>query len=259
MLLKRKKYLQIALNSTLSDAKNVISNLPSSDRIIIEAGTPLLKRYGVNGITQIHSWWQQKLLGNPSQLTRQPQTVNDYFNLVRISQKQFSFPKQTIKDNLTPLPYIVADYKAMDRGAAEVNIAAISGANAITVLGQAPTETIDALIEECNKNSIDSIIDMMNVDKPYNILRKLKKLPTVVMLHRGVDETKISDKALPINMINKVKGAFDVIIAIGGGDTIREVQSAIFNGADIVMVWKEFYHSQDNTAEIAEEFLKQIK
>jgi len=42
----RKRYLQIALNSTLEEAYIIISLIPVSDRILIEAGTPLIKRYG---------------------------------------------------------------------------------------------------------------------------------------------------------------------------------------------------------------------
>ena len=49
------------------------------------------------------------------------------------------------------------------------------------------------------------------------------------------------------------------MIAIAGGDTIREVQRAIFNDADIVIVWREFYKATDETAKIAKEFLKEIK
>ncbi|MBN1168876.1 hypothetical protein JXA63_03205 [Candidatus Woesebacteria bacterium] len=259
MLSRKKKYLQIALNSTLSEARGIISKLPPNDRIILEAGTPLLKHYGADGIRKIHSWWQQRLFGLQDRSTNQPQNFGELVKIIKDTRIHDSVPSPVSSEKLLNTPYVVADYKAMDRGSTEVEIASSSGASAITVLGQAPTETIDVLIEECNKNNLDSIIDMMNVDKPYNVLRKLKKLPEVVMLHRGVDETELGNKPFPIHMINKIKGAFDVKVAIGGGDTIREVQSAIFNGVDIVMVWKEFYHTKDNTSEIAEEFLKQIK
>ena len=254
MLSKKKKYLQIALNSSLDDAKKIISQLPVSDRIIIEAGTPLLKTYGRRAIIDVASWWKQKMYG-PS--LSSPQTT---VSISQISKLFGNTQSQTpINTERAISTYIVADYKAMDRGSTEVNIASNAGASAITVLGHSPTETIDSLIEECNKRGIDSIIDMMNVDKPYQVLRKLKKLPQIVMLHRGVDETEMGTTPLPIHMINKIRGAFDVMIAIGGGDTIREVQSAFFNGADIVMLWKEFYQARDNTAQIAQEFLKQIK
>ena len=100
---------------------------------------------------------------------------------------------------------------------------------------------------------------MMNVDKPYQVLRKLKKLPVVVMLHRGVDEEEYSDKPVPIYQINKIKGAFNTLVSIAGGDTLREIQSAVFNRANIVVVWKNFYQASDDTSKLAKEFLAKIK
>ena len=46
----KKRYLQIALNSTLHEAERIIQILPKSDRIIVEAGTPFIKQYGEKGI-----------------------------------------------------------------------------------------------------------------------------------------------------------------------------------------------------------------
>lgn len=225
MLSGKTHYLQIALNSTPSDARRVISSLPVSERIILEAGTPLIKQYGERGIRQIQGWWQQKITFSGQ----------NYF------------------------PYVVADLKCMDRGEREVLIALEGGASAAVVLGQAPVETLNAFIKTCEDKRIDTMIDMMNVEKPYQVLRKLKKLPRVVILHRGVDEEKFSDKPLPIHMINKIKGAFDVLVSIAGGDTLREVQSSVFNGANIVVLWKNFYQVTYDTASIAQEFLKTIK
>ena len=49
------------------------------------------------------------------------------------------------------------------------------------------------------------------------------------------------------------------MVAVAGGDTIQEVQRAIFNDVDIVVVWKAFYQSTAQTAKLAEEFLKEIR
>jgi bifunctional enzyme Fae/Hps len=47
----RPPYLQISFdNPSLENAKKIIAQLPGSDRIIIEAGTPLIKRYGTRVI-----------------------------------------------------------------------------------------------------------------------------------------------------------------------------------------------------------------
>jgi len=223
-LSRKKRYLQIALNSTLGEAKKIISLLPPSEKILIEAGTPLIKKYGSQAIASIRLWWETRV-----------------FNL------GFS-------------PYIVADLKCMDRGKTEVEFAAKAGASAAVVLGQAPKETIEVFIKTCGIFGLDSMIDMMNVDEPVKVLRRLSFLPTAVILHRGVDEDVFNpDKPLPYAQINKIRSSFDCLISIAGGDSIREVQRAVFNGADIVVVWKEFYQSTQNIEEIAKAFLKEIK
>jgi bifunctional enzyme Fae/Hps len=221
MLNRRKKYLQIALNSTPWEGEVIISKLPSSDRIIIEAGTPLIKAYGISGIRSLRNCWDIQSAGDP---------------------------------------YIVADTKCMDRGIAEVQIAKDGGASAATVLAAAPVETINYFISACEEAGIDSMVDAIGIEQPFKILRKLKKMPTVVVLHRGVDEeTFDKNKPIPFLQINKIRSSFDVMISVAGGDTFREVQSAIFNDADIVVVWKDFYSRSSNTSEIAEEFLKEIR
>jgi bifunctional enzyme Fae/Hps len=217
ILEKRKKYLQIALNSTLGEARKIISQLPTSDRILIEAGTPLIKIYGTKAISQIKA--------------------------------------------MTPTGnYIVADNKCADLATREVEMMARAGANAATCLGVAPIETIDTFIEECRKFNIDSMVDMMNVENPLFVLKKLKMLPDVVILHRGVDETEFSkEKQIPYYQIKQIKGNYNVLVAVAGGDTIKEVQRAIFNDADIVVVWKNFYKASKATVQLAESFLKEIK
>lgn len=223
MLDRKKRYLQVALNSTLDEAYAIIQSLPPSDRILIEAGTPLIKQYGARVIVNLKNWWQERL-------------------------------------GYTGFPYIVADLKTMDRGETEVVIAKTAGASGVIALGQAPIETLNAFIAEAKSQEMDSMVDMMNVDQPIKLLRKLKKLPDVVLLHRGVDEETFNkDKPIPYIQINKVRASYNVLISIAGGDTIREVQRAIFNDANIVVVWKEFYRPTEDTASLAEEFLKVIK
>lgn len=224
MLNRKKNYLQIALNSTLDEAYEIISLLPVSDRIIIEAGTPLIKRYGMEAVKNLYDWWGRK-----------------------------TYPSNII-------PYIAADMKIMDRGETEVVMVKEAGASAVIALGQAPVETLNIFIDTCKQNQLDSMVDMMNVDQPIKILRQLKKLPDVVILHRGVDEETFNkDKPIPYLQINKIRSSYNTLISIAGGDTIRELQRAVFNDANIVVVWKEFYKSSENTSALADEFLKVIK
>ncbi len=157
-------------------------------------------------------------------------------------------------------PYIVADLKTIDRGAAEVSIAADAGATAAVAMGSAPTETLNTFIAACADAQIDAMVDMMNVPYPLEVLHKLKKIPPVVILHRGVDEERDNrEKQLPLFEIRRIKGAFDVMIAVAGGDTPREVQSVIFNDADIAVIWKSVYEHSNETVKLVEGFLKEIK
>lgn len=280
LLNRRKKYLQIALNSTLEEAKNIIFQLPVSDRILIEAGTPLIKAYGGYAIRQIKSLANDRF--NPygpsailtpqifKELSRNNRVlgwIDRAFRNIPMSNDNAIKSREMINkkignENLSsaPSPYIVADMKTMDRGDREVEIAANNGASAAIALGLAPIETLDSFIASCSAHNIDSMIDMMNVDYPVGTLRKLKKLPDVVMLHRGVDEEKFNkEKMLPLHEIRRIKGAYNLMISVAGGDTIREVQRAIFNDADIVVVWKEFFQSTADTAKLAKEFVQEIE
>ena len=220
----KKRYLHIALNSNLFDVYRIVNSLPISERIILEAGTPLIKQFGTNALSQLYAIWAQRLAGTGIR------------------------------------PYIVADMKTMDRAETDVLIAKSAGASGVIVLGQAPIETVEHFIAVCKREGVDSFVDMMNVKEPIQIIRKLKNRPDVVLLHRGVDEEVFNkSKPIPYVQINKVLSSYNVLIGIGGGDDIREVQRAVFNNASVVMVWKNFYSAKDNTAALAEEFLKGIK
>jgi len=222
MLNRRSKYLQIAFNRSLGEVKEMIALLPASEKIIIEAGTPLIKMYGQRGITALKNWWSEKI-GKPA--------------------------------------YIVADLKCMDRGSREVEAAAQAGASAATCLGLAPIETINEFIVGCENTGIDSMVDMMNVQFPFEILQKLKKLPNVVILHRGVDENEQNrEKQIPHDQIRQIKGTYgNVLISVAGGETTRDVVRTFFNDSDIAVVWKLFYKEPKNTAVLAQEFLKLIR
>lgn len=217
-LSRKKKFLHIALNSTLEESEKIAKNLDIKDRVLIEVGTPLIKVYGTKAITRIKN----------------------------------SLPKGS---------YIIADSKCSDMAEKEVKMMFDAGANAVTCLGISSIETLDTFIDKCEELNMDSMIDMMGIEYPLEILKKLKKLPKVVILHRGVDETNISKfKLLPYYQIKQIKGAYnDILIAVAGGDTLKEIQSSIFNGADIVTVWKDFYNFKKDENNLVDQFLNQIK
>jgi len=221
MLESKVRYLQIAFNVEITDAERMITRVPRDRRILIEAGTPFIKRYGIDGIARLARLWSG---------------------------------------------YIVADIKIADGAAEEVAMAKYAGANAVTALGNAPTETLNIFIKACERFGLDSMIDMIRVERPLKVIRPLTKPPRVVILHRGRDEETTRGKVIQYKHITKIKSKYDVLISAAGGVDLKEAQSAAFNGANIVVVnvipvgvpWKGITPQQD-IATLAHQFLKSIE
>ena len=190
-------------------------------------------------------------------------SVNSAFSLLFqsiLTQTQTASRSTATKPENKIFPYVVADLKTMDRGETEVEIAARAGASAAIALGSAPTETLNSFIEQCETHGLDAMIDMMNVEFPLSVLRALKKVPPVVIIHRGVDEEKFNrEKQIPLHEIRRIKGNYNIMISIAGGDTLREVQRSIFNDTDIVVIWKSVYQETSETISLVKGFLKEIK
>ncbi len=294
-LSSKKRYLQVALNGTISDAREIIWSLPVSDRILIEAGTPLIKRYGEEGIREIRELYEAHVSGERAAVRApSPGVLHRTFIFTALeklaaqaearkegdfeeesgpspeeelggqsyesSEGDFGPQRQGGEEAREIHPYVVADLKTMDRAETEVAMAARAGASAAIALGSAPVETLDSFIEQCEAHGMDAMVDMMNVEFPLGVLGALKRAPPVVILHRGVDEEKFNrEKQIPLHEIRRIKGRYDVMISIAGGDTLREVQRSVFNDADIVVVWKSVFQKTAETAALVEGFLREIK
>lgn len=221
MLEQKKRYLQIAFNDDISQVVRILPKIPDNERILIEAGTPFIKKEGMFGITRIAQLWNG---------------------------------------------CIVADLKTADGAEREVMNAKNAGATAATVLGSAPIETLNIFIETCNELGMESMIDMLGVEEPLKVILKLKKQPTVVILHKGRDEESTRGKVIKYKHINKIRSKYNVLISAAGGVDLKEARSAIFNGANIVVVnlvgeddeWTGIAADED-IEEVAEEFLRTIE
>ncbi len=219
-LKKKTRYLQIAFNGDVGQVRSLLPRIPKDKRIIIEAGTPYIKKYGDGGIRLVRSLWGG---------------------------------------------YVVADLKTVDGAVGEVNEAYSNGANAATVIGAAPAETLNLFIETCARLNMDSFIDMIGVSEPFKVLRTLKKPPNVVILHIGRDEETTKGKMIQYRNLSRIKSKYGVLISAAGGVHLKEAQSASFNGADIVVVnvvspsdpWKGI-KSTDVMEQMAIEFLRSI-
>jgi bifunctional enzyme Fae/Hps len=221
MLDSKNRYLQIAFNDDIKDINRIVPTLPYNNRILLEAGTPLIKRNGFLSIQALKLLWPG---------------------------------------------YVVADLKTADGALEEVELANSAGASAATVLGGASIETLDLFIQRCEELELDSMIDMIGIDDPLSVLRKLANPPKVVVLHKGRDEETTRGKVIQYKNVNKIMSKFDCLISAAGGVDLKEARSAIFNGAKIVVAnivdpddpWTGIRKDED-VAEMARQFLTTIE
>jgi bifunctional enzyme Fae/Hps len=185
------RYLQIAFNEDAHMVGSLLPRIPQNNRILIEAGTPFIKREGMNGLRYIRRLWPGLL---------------------------------------------VADMKVADGAVGEVFMARAAGANAITVLGNAPLETLNLFVNECRRLNMISMIDMIAVKDPLDTMRLLKSPPDVIVLHLGRDEETTRGKLIQYRHVNRINSKFPTLISAAGGVDVRGARSAIFNGANIVVV-----------------------
>ena len=130
---------------------------------------------------------------------------------------------------------IIADMKVADGAEAEVRMAKAAGASGLTCLGSSPVATLKLFIDTCQQEQMLSMIDMIGVDDPLDVMRPLQTPPDVVVLHRGRDEEETRERMRGYRHINRIHSKFSSLISVAGGVDVKEARSAIFNGANIVV------------------------
>ncbi|MHC1631899.1 MAG: bifunctional 5,6,7,8-tetrahydromethanopterin hydro-lyase/3-hexulose-6-phosphate synthase [Methanotrichaceae archaeon] len=210
-------YLQVALDLVdLSVVKNVLSHLPDSDHILIEVGTPLVKKFGAQVVKEIRK--------------------------------------------VRPGSFVVLDLKTLDTGNLEVRLAADATADAVVISGLAPKSTLEIGIKEARKTGIYSIIDMLNVPDPLEVLKGLSELPDVVEMHRAIDLDAEKHNWEVIKAIKKLAefSTRKLLVAVAGGIRVDTVADALQSGADIIVAGRAITGSKD-IKDAAEQFLAQLK
>jgi bifunctional enzyme Fae/Hps len=221
MLDAKNRYLQLAFNDDARIVGQLLPRVPHGNRILIEAGTPYIKREGMAGIRYIRRLWSG---------------------------------------------FIVADIKIADGALNEVQMVHMAGANAATVLGNAPQETLKIFIDACENYGLVSMIDMVGVRDPLEVIRRLRKSPDVIVLHLGRDEENTRGKLIQYRHVNRLRSKFPVLISAAGGVDITQARSAIFNGANIVVanivrqgsIWRGI-STADDVSHKAQMFLETIE
>lgn len=141
---------------------------------------------------------------------------------------------------------ILADMKTADVGALETSMAALHGADIVTVLASSDDAVIEAAVTEGKKLGVDIIADTIGL-QPDVIPQRVKELHklgvNVVNIHSGIDVQRrlgiraTSFQDLACKVACKVKSYLsDVIISISGGIKPEDIKKFAEACIDIVVI-----------------------
>lgn len=160
--------------------------------------------------------------------------------------------------SVRPGAFIILDLKTLDTGNLEVRLAADAAADATVISGLAPKKTLEMAIGEARKTGIYSVVDMLNVAHPIEVLAGLSVLPDVVELHRAIDNEGSAHAWDDIPKIKALAKDRKLLVAVAGGIRVDNMREALAAGADIIVVGRAITRSKD-VRDAAEQFLSGLQ
>ncbi|OQD58600.1 bifunctional formaldehyde activating enzyme and hexulose-6-phosphate synthase [Methanobrevibacter arboriphilus JCM 13429 = DSM 1125] len=217
-------YVQVALDLDNLDAmEKIISAVPDRERILLEAGTPLIKKFGVGVVSKI-----RKLR-----------------------------PDAFIIADLKTLDVGRVEIKmAADETADAVAISGLGTIESIEkAIHEAQKQGIYSILDMMNVDNFKEKINKLQDNLKPNIvlLHRNVDLETS-MAEKGQDTSDMTEWG-NIKEIKKLIG--DGLVAVAGGITPEKVDEAIESGADIIVVGRYIIGSRD-VRRSAEDFLAHL-
>ncbi|PKP54502.1 MAG: formaldehyde-activating enzyme [Candidatus Altiarchaeales archaeon HGW-Altiarchaeales-3] len=206
-------YLQIALDvGSFAAAERVIKELPMSDKLLIEIGTPLVKAEGVKVINEIRK----------------------------------HCPNSFIIADLKALD--VGDVEVDLAFDATADAVVVSGLGSKVMIEEFICEAeklgIYSMVDTMNvKNSAGEL-------NPMEMLKTLNKLPDIVLLHRGIAGEKALPRDALWGFVREIKEygntqGKELIVGVAGGIEAHNVRDAVEKGADIVVIGRAITQARD--------------
>ena len=115
------------------------------------------------------------------------------------------------------------------------------GADYISVFGPTDLKTVERVFSRTK-----IVIDMLGIERPFDLIRRVKAKPWGVMLHLGRDEEDDSPRFIQFREGGKLKSKYGSKIWMAGGFDVSNFETGFFNGADVVVInyrdglWKGF-------------------
>ncbi len=213
-------YLQVALDlDNFDDVERIINSLPNRERILLEAGTPLLKKFGVGVISKIRELRQ------------------DAFIIADL--KTLDVGRVEVK--------IAADETA--------DAVAISGLGTIESIEKAIHEAmkqgIYSILDMMNVENFVEKLQSLRYKPDIVLLHRNVDLETMAK-ERGEAEAEVTEWG-NIKQIKEILGK-NGLVAVAGGITPDKVEKALTSGASIIIVGRYIIGSRD-VRRAAEDFL----
>ena len=213
-------YLQVALDlDNFDDVERIINKLPDRERILLEAGTPLIKKFGVGVVSKIR------------------ELRKDAFIIADL--KTLDVGRIEVK--------IAADETA--------DAVAISGLGTVESIEKAIHEAIKqgiySILDMMNVDNFVEKLESLSYKPDIVLLHRNVDLETMAT-ERGEKLGEVTEWG-NINHIKEILGN-GKRVAVAGGITPDKVNMALSNGADIIVVGRYIIGSRD-VRRAAEDFL----
>ncbi|MCK9152374.1 bifunctional 5,6,7,8-tetrahydromethanopterin hydro-lyase/3-hexulose-6-phosphate synthase [Methanobacterium alcaliphilum] len=213
-------YLQVALDlDNMDEMERIINNLPNRERILLEAGTPLVKKFGVGIVSKIR------------------EMRNDAFIIADL--KTLDVGRIEVK-------------MAADETADAVAISGLGTVESIDkAIHEAQKQGIYSILDMMNVDNFVEKLKTINYKPDIVLLHRNVDLETL-KAERGEDVSEMTEWG-NIKEIKELIGK-NGLVAVAGGITPAKVGEALDSGADIIVVGRYIIGSRD-VRRAAEDFL----
>lgn len=216
-------YLQVALDlDNLNEMERIIDSLPDRERILIEAGTPLVKKFGVGIVSKIR------------------ERKKDAFIIADL--KTLDVGRIEVK-------------MAADETADAVAISGLGTQESIEkAVHEAQKQGIYSILDMMNVDNFTEKLEGLTYKPDIVLLHRNVDLETM-KAERGEEQEAMTEWG-NINKIKEILGDCG-LVAVAGGVVPGKMDQALESGADIIVVGRYIIGSRD-VRRAAEDFLEKM-
>jgi bifunctional enzyme Fae/Hps len=216
-------YLQVALDlDNLQEMERIIDSLPDRERILIEAGTPLVKKFGVGIVSKIR------------------ELKKDAFIIADL--KTLDVGRIEVK-------------MAADETADAVAISGLGTKESIEkAVHEAQKQGIYSILDMMNVDNFTEKLEMLSYKPDIVLLHRNVDLETM-KAERGEEQEALTEWG-NISQIKEILGNKG-LVAVAGGIVPNKMDQALNSNADIIVVGRYIIGSRD-VRRAAEDFLEKM-